>query len=120
MSKVDLVELISKTLKEINDKFHTMVLNQITQHRMEEADPDNSLLKDAYNESMLYLSSNWSAGGFSDHVFAKKEEGIDGKPKQKKDLAVVVPKIDIQKAIDYPRSDIDSGSKVIEKSNDLN
>lgn len=55
-----------RTLNEINGKFQTMAINQITQHKMEEADPNNSLLKDAYNESMLYLSSNWSAGGFSD------------------------------------------------------
>ena len=29
-----------------------------------ESEAQNSLLKDANDESMLYLSSNWSAGGY--------------------------------------------------------
>lgn len=57
------------TVNEISDKFQTMLKNQITQNKMEQLDPDNSLLKDAQNESMLYLSSNWSAGGFSNRKF---------------------------------------------------
>lgn len=60
--------MMKKTLNEINEKFNQMLLNQVTQHRMEETDPNNSLLRDAKDESMLYLSSNWSAGGFSDKL----------------------------------------------------
>ena len=88
---------------------------------MEECDPNNNMLKDAQNESMLYLSSNWSAGGFSNKLSQKKAMNedleIDDKSKQIPALKipkVEIPRIDIQKAIDYPRSDIDSESKALE------
>ena len=47
MSKHELVDALKKTTNEINEKFQIMLLNQVTQHKMEEADPNNSLLKDA-------------------------------------------------------------------------
>jgi hypothetical protein len=68
MTKHELIEVMKKTLNEITDKFNIMLMNQITQNKMEEANPNNSLLKDAQDESMLYLSSNWSAGGFSNKL----------------------------------------------------
>ena len=50
---------------------------------------------------MLYLSSYWTAGGYSNRV-----DQADRK-------AYKLPEIDIQKAIDYPRSDLDSDSKPV-------
>ena len=76
MTKHELIDVMKKTVNDINDKFHIMLMNQITQNKMELAEPNNSLLKDAQDESMLYLSSNWSAGGFSDNIDMYKTDRL--------------------------------------------
>lgn len=53
------VDEIQKVLKEFAPKFQSLIDNQTSE----------TILKDRYNssdDSMLYLSSNWSAGGYSE------------------------------------------------------
>jgi len=61
MIKEELVQKLKKEIKEQTHEFETMIKNHVTQKKtMNEM--ENSLLYDMDNESMLYLSSNWSTG----------------------------------------------------------
>lgn len=62
MNQDTLLKKLREKLGEFNEKFEDMLESQIIL-KLTEWEMNNSLLKDANNSSMLYLSSNWSAGG---------------------------------------------------------
>lgn len=110
MIKEELVQKLKKELKDQKDDFDVILKNHLTK-KMTKEEAENSLLKDMENESMLYLSSNWSTG-ILDYVPICASSRMSNKEFREPNNGNVftLPKFDIQKAIDYPRSDFDSSS----------
>lgn len=62
MKLEDLLKKLRDSLSELTEKFEDMLESQVIL-KLTDWEMNNSLLKDANNSSMLYLSSYWSAGG---------------------------------------------------------
>ena len=79
---------------------------------MTKLEKKNPLLEDMDNESMLYLSSNWSTGILEPDTSLFTLPHAPLPPphhsQSHKNKQPILPKFDIQLAIDYPRSDFDS------------
>lgn len=85
-TKTEFKVSLSAVVNEFNEKYQQLLANQLTQTMCPQGDEDEI-------ESMLYLSSYYSAGGYSKRVICKSEFNRS------------LPSLDIQKAIDMPDSD---------------
>ena len=93
-------EELTSAKKDYRELVKSLITKKVTK-----SEKKNELLADADNESMLYLSSNWSTG-----VMEMDTPRLELKKQSISASKVNLPKFDIQKAIDYPRSDFDSDS----------
>ena len=61
LNKEKLIAKLNEELKQLKKNYQDLIKNFVTKKKTK-SENQNSLLEDMDNESMLYLSSNWSTG----------------------------------------------------------